>query len=307
MAEKDKSFPLSSIPHADKIVDAQYGIEGAPSANLNARWKVYERAVAYVDPLRKMYDMAMEHGLKRDGTIIDAGCNDARDLIALGSESYGHKGIMYGVDPYIDPMSRELSVYNANTKDRPPIIPVVSGIEDAEFNDDSIDGVFSKFMLYHVQDQGAVLAKFQRILVPGGIAVVATSGQNNKPRHREFEGMIAEYLGVKPPPHFNQRFTAQIAEMILPKYFDVKEMFPGPLDLQYSYASYGWDNYSEYIDSILSMEGSFSPVSGHTEFMRAVENAVVPKIQAAIRLNGSFVETIDRRFYVCIKSPDLTD
>jgi SAM-dependent methyltransferase len=303
MAAAESKYPMLHVPPIDLVVDSQYG-EGRADAKLEARWKVYERAVPFVDPLLQMYQMARQQGVEPTATILDAGCYDASDLMTLGTR-YGHTGTMYGVDPFIDPNNKRLLDYYATMPDGPPLIPVASRVEDIGFNPRTIGLILAKFMLYHVDDQREVLSQFQQWLTPDGVLLVATSGQNNKPRHRAFERSIAEFLGagVKPPPQFNQKFTAEQAGAMLEEHFDIAAVYPDPLDLRLSFASYGPDDYHQYLDSLRSMAGSFSPRCSPDEFEQAIQAVVIPVILAEIGQNGRFTETIDRFYFACKNKP----
>jgi SAM-dependent methyltransferase len=286
------SAEIVSDPNAGLVAE-QYPPDDA-AVNLARRWAVYEMAEEQINPLDVMYGFAMKHGVTSEGSVLDVGCNDAEDLRRLCL--LGHKGKLLGVDPAVDPDSALLHGYAANGKfGGLGILPIQGPLEEVYIANKSIDLLLAKFMLYHVSDIEATLTRFENLLSDDGLLLVATSGAANKRRqHDEFEPLIAQSLGVIPPERFNARFTAEIAESLLPRYFNVADKYA-----QSTMASFDQDNVGVFVDSLMSMRNTFRPQPSKQEFLRAIDNVVLPKIMAEIALNGRFSEVIDRRFYVC--------
>lgn len=90
------------------------------------------------------------------------------------------------------------------------------------FNDNEFDVVSALFMLYHVPEdlQGPALREIKRVLTPTGLAIVATSGANNKSIHRQYEERIASRLDAQPPHIMNASFTSEHAKALLPRFYD---------------------------------------------------------------------------------------
>jgi SAM-dependent methyltransferase len=283
------------VPDDILVARSQYDPQD-PAIHLAARWAVYAYAKEPVDPLALMYGLALKHGVTQEGTVLDVGCNDGQDLRRLCD--LGHTGLMYGVDPAIDPESFPLQNYASKGEAAGAgILPVQGVLEEVYIPNCSIDLLLSKFMLYHVKDVKAGLSRFDKLLADEGVLAIATSGAGNKSRqHDELEPLIAEKLHVRPPKRFNARFNAEIAERLLPEYFQVVEQYT-----QSTTASFDTRSIGVFIRSLESMRNVFRPQPTKQEFSRALDRAVVPRIAAEIALHGQFTEVIDRRFYVCKK------
>jgi SAM-dependent methyltransferase len=93
----------------------------------------------------------------------------------------------------------------------------------SDYDPESIDRLFSYFMLYHILKSklGSTLEGFKRVIKPDGVITIATSGQDHKKIHRNLEAKIAKQLGVEPPPRMNKGFTTEKAKLILPEHFNV--------------------------------------------------------------------------------------
>jgi SAM-dependent methyltransferase len=288
------SGELTRVPPDELMMDVQYDPR-APSRFLAGRWGVYEHAEHYVDPLEMMYSLALKHGATREGILLDVGCNDATDLKRLCG--FGHQGLMYGVDPALDPANPQLASYQAKGASGPGIAPIQNVMEEAYVPRGSVNILLSKFMLYHVNDVGATLSRFNQLLADDGVLVLSTSGAVNKCRqHDQFEPLIAEKLKINPPRRFNKKFTAEIAQEILPDHFRVVDRYT-----QATHASFTEKNIGIFIGSLLSMQPSFHPYCSPEEYMQAITTTVMPLIRQEIQENGSFSEVIDRRFYACRK------
>jgi len=160
---------------------------------------------------------------------------------------FGHQGVLVGVDLFDDQINRGDKLDEIN------IIPYLeqqgvltsAGVQFATqelqqdwsliqgdasklyFEDDSFERIFAFYMMYHLSPEQRVEAfkGFKRVLRPEGVAVISTSGNENKKEHREFEVSVAEQLSsindieISPPPHMNQGFTTEKAMLELPEHF----------------------------------------------------------------------------------------
>lgn len=274
-----------------------------PALHLDARWAVYDHAIKPVDPLRLMYSMAVIHGLRPDATVADVGGNDTADLQRL--RRWGHIGLMYCVDPATDPKGKYLQGYTVPVLGVPPLIPVQAPIESAPLPKGSIDLLLSKFMLYHLENPEVGLQVFNELLSDDGLLVVATSGEQNKRQHRFFEEIIAEALSarlgrqINPPPHFNDRFTAEKAGVVLPRHFQVIQTYN-----QVTHARFNRETIGVYAGSLISMMSAFQPQVEENDFWDVfleVFDAITEDLMRGT--GGTYDEPIFRRFDLCKKRP----
>lgn len=98
-----------------------------------------------------LYDLVASAGLARGARAVDVGCGRGDHVRGL-TERFGFEVI--GVDPFAEP---------------PNLIGV---IEDLPLADESVDLVWCRDMLEHVEDLPRAFAELRRVLRPGGRAMV---------------------------------------------------------------------------------------------------------------------------------------
>jgi len=274
-------FPQSTENIPKGLLENQYGHS---VDNLKARWQYYELAAEPVD-MQAAATVAL--GLTGSETLLDVGCSDGSYLLRLRNE-FGHKGLIGGLDRY--PLPR------ADITDESAINFIQGDAANLPIADGSLDAITSFFMLYHVDDPVQALHEFNRTLKPDGRLAITTSGHDNKRRHREFEQVLGEYLGLEPPAMFNRTFDADVALSTIPYVFELVDH-----KIQHTEARITGNNMAAYYESLLSMRTAFNPIPDEQTFALAVQQFVVPVIQDEIIRNGYFSDTIDRHLFICKK------
>lgn len=257
--------------------------------NVRLRWDYYKD----VDLFKSIVDKLELQG---DETILDIGCADGRDLRRLDAE-FGHTGRLIGSDLYLG--ASEYYLDNGYTPlETNEKMFIAADAESIPLADDSIDVLMALFVLYHVNDPQKALEEFKRVVKPGGTVVIATSGKGNKLKHREFEAMISDSLGLERIPIFSAKFDADVAEEALPAHFENIRTF-----YQQDTRRYTLEDYSAYIASIDSMKDSLKPIPPWSLWKNAVDELVVPAVLSEIAEKGVFEDAIDRWYFICKNSP----
>ena len=266
----------------------QYGVR---DRNLADRWEVYR----YMRKPIEFSDVLDPLGLEGDEVILDVGCGDGQWLMHLAQERV-HTGRLIGMDIYSDRLSE--TMYEFEMSEVENVDFVTGRAEDLPFAEDSIDVALCLFMLYHAEDRSAALDELKRVVKPDGLIVVSTSGGNNKLRHREFERRIAEFLKVDPPPVFSSRFTAEMAEGILPEWFDVLGRVPNTEEQDYICVQSG-PGLDAYRKSLQSMNQSYNPPINSKRWRWALKKEVMPEIEEEVDALGEFLDPASRVFFIC--------
>lgn len=285
---------LESYTDDREFVDDQYEF-GAINAKL--RWEIY---LFTSTPMDFHYAIAQNLDLQGGETVLDIGCGDGGWLYEL-PEDVKKIGLEIKEDRFKAASSEE-------EKAKLSEIDFLLGLgEQLPFDDDSIDVLSSLFMLYHIGDKKIdnALEEIVRVLKPDGKAVIATSGANNKSRHREFERRIARFINqrhvadaeITPPDTFSRGFNSDYARTILPDYFDEIEEFRHDDHIIIDSA----ESYEAYIHSLYSMYRAFDPVPSGREYNYAIKNVVEPQIKSEINSMGFFTDSVDRSFFICRK------
>jgi ubiquinone/menaquinone biosynthesis C-methylase UbiE len=228
--------------------------------------------------------------LDGDETIVDLGCGRAENLIALRA-IHGHVGRLIAID------QDDLGYVTGASISNKGLIPIDFRKENAletSVDDEEADRVMALFMLYHVPYEQA-LAEIERITKPGGKILVATSGKNNKPRHREFEAEIAESEKVEPPPIFSEPFDADTAASVLPERFKLIEHYHQNTDMVIVTP----EEVEDYLNSLSTMASAFRPPLGG--ILEILNRVVASRINAEIATKGEFVDHIDRHLFTLQK------
>ncbi len=263
-----------------------------------------------------------------DKQLVDIGAADANFLYRLRWE-FDHKGPLIGIEPNskqhemhsqwkripeIDLVKRALDSYYGASSTEAELLKESyigdnpSGIELFEgrahqlqkLESDSTDVLFSMFMLYHLSEEERALAfqEFKRVLKrDGGVFVMATSGNENKEKHRVFEKAMAEVMTqlsgteFKAPKPMNAGFTTEKAVVEVPKHFKhvYSYVHRGQMEIGGSLESV-----KAYYKSLWSLQDQFEPVPSEAVFEQAVRAVVDPVISAALQKDGLFSDTIRR-------------
>ncbi|THV40207.1 class I SAM-dependent methyltransferase [Glycomyces buryatensis] len=120
-----------------------------------------------------LYELASGLGIRGGGSALDIGCGEGRHSIALASR-FGLR--VKGIDPvprHIELARRDLS---ARAQADPGVSDAVSfesgRAEAIPAGDASVDLIWCRDVLVHVEELSAAYAEFRRVLAPGGRVLV---------------------------------------------------------------------------------------------------------------------------------------
>jgi ubiquinone/menaquinone biosynthesis C-methylase UbiE len=284
--------------HVDEVAMNQYaGVQG----ELLMRWAYYDAAET---PFKFYPYMLAGLRLGPDESMLDVGCGDCRELtdqLRRNPEYDYFKGKVTGLDINGEPSDETNRKLVADGLE--PIDFVQGSMQDmSQFDTDTFDHTMAAFSLYHAPDPIAALGEIMRVTKPGGKVAFATSGPDNKKKHRQFERAIAERNGVDPPPIFAAKFNSDIALTELTKRFE-----PGLLQGQISRFVINKANRDEmwpiYEGSISSMRNNFSKIILGRDWNRTIEEVVRKPIWDEIERNGEFEDLIRRFGCVMLNIP----
>lgn len=265
--------------------DFHYGDNTA----VRARFNVYRYSIDGID-----FHAEALKALRLDGdeTILDVGCNDGTNTLVSLRKDQGHRGQLIGVD--INPpvfIAGQDAVQNHNLM---PIDFTTGRAEALPFTDNAVDVLLALFVLYHVPNPEDALREFKRVMEPDGTLVVATSGKQNKLRHRKFERDIADYLDIGPPPVFSASFDADTAQAMLPGLFDVTHHYQQSTQIRLDQ-----ETYRDYLHSLDAMKNAFIPIPPSKPWLEAIDRVVTPAVLQEIADNGHFTDYVDRHLFIC--------
>lgn len=268
------------------LIEQEYGDIGL---GLLCRWEVYQYAADGRDLHSEIIDSLELTGAE---TVLDVGCAHGKVLDTIAPK---HAGRLIGVDVVGDTFDFYHRVVGDN---RYGIEFYQAGLPNLDIIEDhSVDCVLALFMLYHVEDVGESLAEIARILAPGGMVVVATSGEGNKLLHRKLESIIAKELGVEPPPIYSSKFNEETADILLSQYFSDITKTSQRTEMVIDSARAAED----YELSLGSMWASYDSADV-AAWGRTVKNIMYPVLEPIKQGDSDAVpvfDTIDRHFYVC--------
>jgi SAM-dependent methyltransferase len=290
-----------------ELVRRQYGIT---TVELQDRWAVYELAERPMDFYRVAYH---ELGLEGHESVLDIGCSNCSGLIDF-RQLYGHTGSLIGLD-----IGDILTGGQKKEIDSRDIKFKVGDVRDLPFEDSSLDAVLALFVLYHVGEEKETeeeqaeeiqkaLDEIKRVVKPDGKVAIATSGNGNKARHREFEREIANYLGIQAPRIFATPFDKDTAEAKLRHEFEIVKIVPQKDEIIIKSIDGGIgeerpsnqvSHYKIYSRSLLTMKTAFNPFPSYKSWREAIEAKVRPVIEKQIQETGSFRDPIERYLFIC--------
>jgi ubiquinone/menaquinone biosynthesis C-methylase UbiE len=279
--------------HTDEEFDQRYreyfGID------INLRWDMY-RYAEKKDPKIEI----IENYLSPEDSVLDIGCGRGYDLVRLLNVDQ-HKGMLVGLD-------REDTAFLSTSKQlgylslSSPYF-VNGRAEELPFSDESYNAALALFVIYHARDPEESLAEIDRILKPEGIAIIGTSGRENKKFQRSMDFHLAGYLGVTPPPLFNESFTAEKAPNLLEKYFPNVLDLPWKSEVKIYSRSFEDQKWRALYYSALTMLRHFGEWPGITgrEWGRGFKHTYELLADELFERQGFVKETIDRHYFVCQK------
>lgn len=276
--------------------------------NFKLRKVFYEHATEQVDFPERTYEALGALGLSESGVLMEVGCSDGNDLITYRERS-GHSGVLLGVD--IDPSSLMLASSRAHAKGFDNIHAINAGVDELPLSDGSVDAVVAQFMLYHAFDVEIALSEIRRVLRPGGLFAVSTSGWDNKIMHRVLEQRIATLVNLRKPPVFASKFSVNgdnRAADILEKHFEiVDDSVVQNCDAYFAEVGEDWEftdyemSLSTMINSYISSEGSEYVSIPPRKFVEMLDRVVRPYMQNDIDQNGYFADHVHRQLFICRK------
>lgn len=281
----------SVVPYDELVRRSQYH----PDAdNVEARWALYEAAENPIDPMTLLYGWAIKHGKGLETPVLDIG--GGRHIVhARTLRSWGHAGPITVIDPAIDmqdPMVQISAAPHPVTGNGVVLVPRT--FEDTFVPPLSADVVTWIMAAYHAPDVEMALQHAYRTMKNGGMLLMATSGEKNKPLHRVCQKIIGEALHVEPPKPYNARFTTEIAARLLPRYFNVIEEYVQDDEVQISEQSLPL-----FERSLMSKLSTYRPCPERAELAGAIGKNIRPLLLRMIAEEGSATERIIRSFYAC--------
>ena len=133
------------------------------------------------------------------GEVLEVGCGEGRgiDLIIDKCKSYT---AIDKIEPVIDQLRKKYPFGKFLSGNIPPL---------TQFSDNSFDRIFSFQVIEHIEDDHLFLSEINRILKPGGIALITTP---NRPR------------SLSRNPWHTREYTAQELSDLAKNYFSSVEM-----------------------------------------------------------------------------------
>lgn len=276
---------------------SEYQYQGS-SLQLMRRWEPYRYRRSgdevYLQDRLDFHNKVIDKlKLLGEETILDVGSADGGVLFELWYNR-GHGGRMIGIEPNTD-QAGEL-IYGLQEAGIKSLEIYQDTVQDIRLADSTADYSFFFFGMYHVppHEQDLAISELKRVTKPEGKIVLSTSSKANKPRHREFERLLARHFGVNPPRRMNEWFTSEIAEQFIPRYFAQFEHLPDHYEI-----AFNGESVDIYLDSLLSMNMEFRPMPRGPIFERALHNVIKPIMLQEIEQTGYFTDLVRRDAWIC--------
>lgn len=261
--------------------------------SLLERWRLYryaeEPADFYSEALRRLSQGSINR-------LLDIGTYDGKEF-ATAAEKLGMQADLYGIDPVPDAYQ-----IKAKFSIKPEITFVQAKSEDLPFATDSMDGLLAMFTAYHFDPIEKAFMEMKRVVKPGGLLAISTSGKLNKSQHRAFESQIAEFTDLPKAPIFTESFDLDAAAKILPQWFEV-EMFVSQRTRMLITPG---DALEDYMASLLSVASTIGQpqTRDQSSYIRrqwreGIEAVAIPQIESELDENGVFVDQIERGLFIC--------
>jgi SAM-dependent methyltransferase len=158
-----------------------------------------------------LFDLVAGLGLEPGSIAVDVGCREAFHCIEL-ARRYGFA--VHGVEPvrlHLDGAARALSALAAGEPEVAARIRIDEGVaEELPEADGSVDLIWCRDVLVHVEDLDTVFREFRRVLRPGGHAVIYQMTATDWLTAAEAD-RLWPVLGVYPASTDPQHFEAALA------------------------------------------------------------------------------------------------
>lgn len=269
------------------------------------RWMSYEHCDPPIDFDGILYD-ALELETKTED-IADLGCGPPWRLYDLYSR-LGHRGRLIGIDPYPEQFDN-LEVYEADMQDYQDFIEhadLLKGrMQKLPLEDSSIDRIISEYSMYLIpkDEQNLALNEIKRVIKPGGIFVVTTSGTDNKREQRIEEGKVAQILGSRPPRMMNANYNTIRAATHLRRHFHDVQWTPMHTYIVYRSVE---DLEAKYF-SLLSMKDQYDPIPRSSEYHNAIMQVFHNRVYPQLIEQGYVTDLCVRDLFKCRYPIDSTD
>jgi ubiquinone/menaquinone biosynthesis C-methylase UbiE len=144
-----------------------------------------------------LFDVAGAAGLRAHSVVADIGCGRGNHCFELASR---FECCAIGIDVVLAPIQTAME-----TKKRTPLVQFVQGtIEQLPLRTGSVDFVWCRDMLVHVEDLGSAMLECYRILRPGGQMLAWVTVQTELMEPSE-AGRLYAPLGIVRQSLFRQR------------------------------------------------------------------------------------------------------
>lgn len=215
-------------------------------------------------------------------TVVDLGCGNGRDLIALRSD--GHEGIVVGVDlstGMLASVPTDVALRVNGEAVRLPLRPSCA------------DVVCAMHMLYHVPDIRGALGEAGRILRPGGTFVCSTNSEHAMLELIEPWSAAMESVGAPPlERQSHAAFSVESAEPLLRETFASVDLHAVEMVARVPSA----DVVRNYVASTVDL---YRPTLPDPTSWSAVLDTVHRHASDVIRRHGTFDVTQRAGIFVC--------
>lgn len=284
IASPERYIDRNNTAHSPEVIKDQYNDSGL---NVKLRWEVYKHSRQQFDFVEDVYKKS---GIDSADSLLDIGCNDGVELYLIKAAGH-HTGRLAGLDINLMPIDvahKRQKIHNT------PMDFIQGSADTLPFKDNSFDAAMSLFVLYHANDPARSLGEIKRVVKDEGTVILATSGRQNKQKHRLFEAEIAEQLEIEKPGLFAESFIAENAEKLISKFFTIEEQIELKTDMVINS-----DNLKDYYFSLWSMRTAFRPIpdtTAYNEKLALIDKKISQTIEESP--NGEFIDYIDRRYYI---------
>lgn len=217
--------------------------------------------------------------LAGDETILDVGCGNGRDLLALRAD--GHRGRLIGVD---------FSVGMVGTVAADVAERVVGDALALPLPDGSVDVACAMHMLYHVPDIPAALREARRVLTDDGTFLASTNSEHTMAEL--VEPWSAAMVAAGGPPLRRLAFSLENGEQLLGEVFGSVEVKPMEVTARVSDAGI-------VRDYVASTDDVYQPMLPDESAWDQVLDAVADHAGREIDRHGTFGIVQRAGIFVC--------
>jgi ubiquinone/menaquinone biosynthesis C-methylase UbiE len=288
-----------SVLPADALIDIDVDAEldytrAMGSANIR-RW-LYLR-YSEVDVYEEIYKSA---DLQGHEDVLDLACGDGITTLRVYGEGR-HRGRIVGID--FNPDNFVAAAVKAYKNGWTNLEFRESDARALELPDTSFDTVFFNFGIYHMEGPQEAVEEINRVLKPGGRAIVATRSRHNLAKLYNFGGLIAKRLDQHYPgtPYPNCDFdkTKELLDRFIDGHQVSFEEINKPLEIPVS-------GYEDYLVAVVTQLNRMQPKAGSAPIpagaKSVVEEIVRPAFEDEINQNGYFTEYQSHGIFVVKKA-----